>query len=219
MTRNEGRLPLVLPATLPMPAGKSPFHIKGSAYSGLRSRQAKLVPGGLEAVLKFIDDPVAREFMKQKFMPSAWYDYLPVLLLARASIAAAGREAEAEEFLTESAILHAEGDLGGVYKLLLFFTAPEAAMRRMPLINKQYFDFGRTEVQIAEKGIADSIISGIPAIAAPFYQLYVGEFVHRLLVLSGGKDPRAKWAVPVPDGEKAGIPLVRLSVRTTWNRS
>ena len=212
----DGRLPMAFPTRLPVPAGTSPFHIKGSAYKGLRSRQVKPVPGGLERVLEVIDDPVAREFLGQHFMANQWYDYLPVLLLAGAAIAVTGRPAE--EYVTEGATLHAENDLRGVYTVLLFFTSPETAMRRMPIVHRQYFDFGSTEVRIVEKGVAETVISGWPAIAAPFFQLYTTEFVHRLLVLSGGKDPQARWAKPEPDGEKAGIPLFRLRVRTTWNR-
>ncbi len=216
MTNADGRLPLVFPTKLPMPAGTSPFHIKGSAYSGLRTRQANLVPGGLKQVLKFIDDPVAREFLSQKFMPSGWYDYLPVLLLVGGAVAATGRSAE--DLVTEGAIQHAEQDLSGVYRVLLFFTSPEAAIRRMPVIHQQYFNFGNTDARIVGRGVAESVIFGCPAIVAPFFQLYVGEFVHRLIALAGGKNPRGEWAVPEPDGEKAGIPLVQMRVRTTWSR-
>jgi hypothetical protein len=216
MTNSDSRVPLVLPSKLPMPAGKSPFHIKGSAYAGLRTRQVKQVPGGLEQVLKFIEDPVTREFLRQRFLPTEWYDYLPVLILAGAAVAATGRQAD--DLITEGAVKHAEQDLGGVYRLLLFFTAPETAMRRMPIVYRQYFDFGNSDVRIVGKGVAESVISGVPAIAAPFFELYVGEFVHRLLVLSGGKNPRAQWATPEPDGEKAGIQTVQIQVRTTWSR-
>jgi hypothetical protein len=216
MASNDSRLPLVLPTKLPVPAGKSPFHIKGSAYSGLRTRQVKMVPGGLEAVLKLVEDAETRDFLRQKFMPTEWYDYLPVLVLAGAAVAASGREAD--DIISEGAIKHAEQDLGGVYRILLFFTTPETAMRRMPVVHKQYFDFGDADVRIVGKGVAESFITGVPAIAAPFYELYVGEFVNRLLVLSGGKNPHAQWAEPEPDGEKAGIQTVEIRVRTTWNR-
>ena len=154
MTNADGRLPLVFPPKLPIPAGTSPFHIKGSAYTGLRDRQANLVPGGLKQVLKFIDDPAAREFLSQKFMPSGWYDYLPVLLLVGGAVAATGRSAE--DLVTAGAILHAEQDLSGVYRVLLFFTSPEAAIRRMPVIHQQYFDFGNTDARIVGRGVAES---------------------------------------------------------------
>jgi hypothetical protein len=212
----DGRLPLVFPTKLPMPVGTSPFKIKGSVYAGLLSRYEKLVPGGLERVLQEIDDPETREFFSQKFLPNHWYDYLPNLLVDRAAIAASGRPAE--EFLNEAATLHVESDLGGIYQALLFFSSPEAAMRRLPLINKQYFNFGHTEVQIVGKGVAETCISGWPDIIAPFYQLTASTFVHRLIELSGGKNPQGKWAEPEIDGEKAGIKTFRLRARTTWDQ-
>jgi hypothetical protein len=89
----DGRLPLELPSRLPMPIGTNPFRIKGSVYAGLRSRYAKLMPGGFDRVLESIDDPVTWDFFSQKFMPNNWYDYLAGLLIVRAGVAASGRPA------------------------------------------------------------------------------------------------------------------------------
>ncbi len=212
---NDSQLDTLLPPKLPVPAGTSPFNIKGTAYSDLRFRTDKLVPAGFDRVVELIDDPTTREFFRQKFMPNKWYDYLPGIPFSRAVVAATGRSPY--ETLKEHAAMHTERDLSGVYVVLLFFTSPETAMRRIPVIHKQYFDFGSTEVRIIDKGIAETHIHGWPAFAAPFNQIYSTEFVHRLVVLSGGKNPRAEWTEPEPDGEKNGIKTVRQHVRTTWD--
>jgi hypothetical protein len=210
------RLPLVLPARLPCPIGKSPFHIKGSAYAGIRSYQVKAVPRGLQGVLDSIEDPELRAFASQRFYANEWYDYLPALLIARAAAASASKPPEV--FIGEVAVRHAEGDLRGIYRMLLLFTSPETAMRRMAMVHRQYFDFGRVQVRIVRDGEAESTLSGLPAIAAPFYALYLSEFVHRLLVLAGAKDPVGIWEDPVRDGELEGIPTVTLRARTLWRR-
>jgi len=209
-----------LPPTLPFPAGQGPFRIKGSVYAGVKARYAKQYPGGLDGLAQLIGDPDLETFCKQKFLSSGWYDYFPMLLLARArglyEVKARGQKASYDDVVDSSASSHAEADLGGIYKILLKFMSPEAAMGRMPGVHRQYFDFGETTINRIEKGVSDLTISGWPDLAFPFYRSYATAFVHRLIVLSGGISPRAEWDPPIPDGERSGVRLVAARVRTTW---
>lgn len=208
--------PLVLPAELPFPAGKSPFRAKGSIYKGTKRSHIANVPGGTRAVAEAIEDPAVRAFYEQDFLANEWYDYLPVLPIGRAIVKVQG--GTPEEVLSEAAERHAERDLSGIYKVLLRFTSPEAAMKRMPRVTDQYFEFLRTEVEVPEPGVAISTIHGMPDIVGPFYRIYVGAFVHRLIELAGGRNPVAIWEQPAPAGFKAGIQLVRMRVRTMWKK-
>src|SRR5215831_20665518 len=105
-----------LPPTLPFPAGQGPFRIKGSVYAGVKARYAKQYPGGLDGLAQLIGDPDLETFCKQKFLSSGWYDYLPLLLIARAgTIALMNNSADRrsyDEVLRSDAQRHAEDDLG-----------------------------------------------------------------------------------------------------------
>jgi hypothetical protein len=214
----ESRIPL--PATLPFPPGESPFHTKGSVWLGAR-RQAELdFAGGMDGLAATLGDPALAAFCKQRFLSNAWYDYLPILLVVRATALAHMRNQDdlrsLEQLLEGSAAQHAERDLGGVYKILLRFTSPEAAMRRLPQVTQQYYDFSASEVTVPEPGVAETLITGWPAIALPMLKIYNAAFMHRLIALSGGRNPAAEWRLPEPDGSKAGVSLIKIRVRTTW---
>ena len=214
-------MPIVLPTRMPFAPGKSPFHVKGSVYQGVRRRTEMEYAGGLDALVKTLGDPELESFCKQKFLPSGWYDYLPLLLIARAAtIALMHNSADKrafDEVMRDSANQHAQADLGGIYKLLLRFTSPEVAMRRTPAVHKQYYDFGTCTVDISQKGRAETWIYGWPELALSFFPVYNRAFVDRLIILAGGENPRAEWDAPIPDGATAGVPLVKVRVMTTWD--
>ena len=212
-------MPLLFPTKLPFAPGASPFHIKGSVYVSTLRRTAETAPDGLARAIAALDDPALQAFFRQKFLAGGWYDYLPILMFARITnvlVVGSTKEQALEERLQWTAKLHAEQDVGGLYKFLLRFTSPEAAMQRMPGIYRQYYDFGRVETTILGEGVADSVVHGWPELAARFFQIYNREFNDRVLVLAGARDTKAVYAPFEPDGETAGVPLVRMRIRTTW---
>ncbi|MEZ4370496.1 MAG: hypothetical protein R3B07_06705 [Polyangiaceae bacterium] len=67
------------PASLPFPAGESPFRQKGSAWLGDLDYLAEVVPGGLPALQASLD-PALRSFVASPFRASDWYDVFPSAL-------------------------------------------------------------------------------------------------------------------------------------------
>jgi hypothetical protein len=211
---------IVLPTTLPYPPGNSPFHVKGSVYVGLRRRLDAELPGGLRRIVHRLGDPELEKFCLQAFLSNAWYDYFPLLLIARAATIAHMKDTadkrSFEQVIEDDAAKHAESDLGGVYKILLRFTSPESAMRRQSYVLRQYYDFGAIEVQKLEEGLSELYVRGWPTIGLPLLRAYNCAFTHRIVVLSGGRDPHSEWGEVEPDGTMAGVDLGKVFVRTTW---
>src|SRR5437868_1124806 len=62
---------------LPVAPGDSPFHIKGPAYRGFVTFAARVIPGGLDALVAAFDGRRLGYFVRQPFLASARYDVLP----------------------------------------------------------------------------------------------------------------------------------------------
>jgi hypothetical protein len=209
-------LPLRSADELPFATGSSPFHMKGNAYRNAKLFHERVVPGGIAAVAAALETEALKEFYQQRFLASTWYDALPILIIT--GTAARLRGQDGALFLSESARQMADSDLGGVYKLLLSIASPETALARMSRVQRQYFDFGDVRLTASGDGFADTYIGGMPALMASYYRVVSTEFVHRLLTLSGARDPAATWTPFEPDGVQADMPLVKTRVHTTWTR-
>ena len=69
---------------LALPLGTGPFHVKGVIYLGTQKYFLEQVPDGMARLTETIEAPELRAFIQQKFLPSSWYDVLPVAPLIRA---------------------------------------------------------------------------------------------------------------------------------------
>jgi hypothetical protein len=203
-----GILPVSFPSTLPFPPGSSPFLVKGSYY---RELQDRLVDW--EGIIKCVEDPAVRAFGLQRFLASEWYDYLPVLFMARGLGVYMGCPADVA--ISEQAVRNAKRQLGGIYKFVLSFASPEVGMRRMRNVYRQIYHFGRCEIEVKGNSAVTSYHEW-PSMMAWLYQVTTDAWVGTLLKISGAKSIRRDWAPPQPDGNRDGVDLVRLDVRTSW---
>ena len=210
LVEQTGILPVEFPAALPFAPGASPFLIKGSYY---RELQERLVDW--DGIVKGVQDPAVRAFGLQRFLASEWYDYLPVLLLAKALGEYMGCPADVA--ITEQAVRNAKRQLGGIYKFVLSFTSPEVGMRRMRNVYRQIYNFGRCEIDVKGNTAVTSYHEW-PSIMAWLYQVTTDAWVGTLLKISGAKSVKRDWAPPQPDGNREGVELVRLEVRTSWSK-
>ena len=123
----------------PFPIGDSPFHVKGVLYLGTLSFFEQNATGGTQALLDEIDDPDLLRFIKQRFLPSSWYDVLaaPQLIDAEARAMRLG----VKPYLLHRTKWQAKRDLGGVYRFVLKLASPELVVKRLPRIALQMFDF------------------------------------------------------------------------------
>jgi hypothetical protein len=206
----KGLLPVSFPAALPFRPGTSPFLIKGSYYRELQERLLDW-----DRIVEAIDDTAVREFGLQRFLATEWYDYLPVIMIARGLGIYFG--CPADQAISEQAAKNARRQLSGIYKFVLSFASPEVGMRRMSNVYRQLYNFGRCEISIS----GDSAVSTYhqwPLMMAWLYQLTTDAWVGTLLGIAGASRVKRTWSAPVPDGTRDGVDLVRLEVRTTWVR-
>jgi hypothetical protein len=206
----RGLLPVAFPAALPFPPGTSPFLVKGSYYCELQERLVDW-----DGIMGAVDDAAVREFGLQRFLATKWYDYLPVLLMARGL--GIYFDCPADQAISEQAVENARRQLSGIYKFVLSFASPEVGMRRMSNVYRHLYNFGRCEISVS----GDSAVSTYhewPLMMAWVYQVTTDAWVGTLFGISGATRVRRVWSAPVPDGTRDGVDLVRLEVRTTWAR-
>jgi len=202
-----------LPA-LPVPAGESPFHIKGIAVQGFREFFAKRVPGGVRTVAERLTDPGIRAFFEQPFLDASWYDFLPFLHVMGAGAAVMG--ISTAQFVHEQSSWQLAHDVRTVHKILLMAPSPEAVAPRLGAGVARYFDFVDARTVSVAKGEVIMAVAGLPALLLNWYKVSVQAGANVVLEIAGAKNIQAAYTAPEPDGSKAGIPLVRFQVRRSW---
>ncbi|HZF47423.1 MAG TPA: hypothetical protein VE093_02175 [Polyangiaceae bacterium] len=205
---------------LPVPAGTSPFHVKGLAYRGFEAYAKRNVAGGMDRVRAEVDDPALRAFLMQPFMAGSWYDVLPVVPLA--SAIAALERSSMEDFVRRTSRRQALYDAQHVHKRFFQGYPPSSLVSRLPRFFMQYTDFGRAEVAEAaevtgpETGQGTVIRTGVPAFILPWFLPMNEAYIEAILDGMGSARPRAKGQVLPKDGEVAGVPTVTVRFRMMW---
>jgi hypothetical protein len=210
VVQQSGILPVTYPASLPFAPGTSPFLVKGSIYKELQDRLVDW-----DGIMKSVGDPEVTDFGRQRFLASEWYDYLPVLFMARGL--GTYLQCPADRAIAEQAMKNARRQLGGIYKFVLAFTSPEVGMRRMRSVYRQIYNFGRCEISVTANAATTTYYEW-PSMMAWLYQITTDAWVGTLLLISGATSIKREWAAPAPDGHRDGLDLVKLEVRTTWTR-
>jgi hypothetical protein len=140
-----------------------------------------------------------------------------MLLFVRTAFSLMPPGKDVEEMLRVAARWQAEKDLAGMYRFLLAFTSPEAAVRRMDAVYKQYWSFGRNETLKHARGRVESCVHGMPVIMAKLFGLLALEFVTRVVTLAGGRSVVGRVVGREPDGVHENIALERVYFATTWD--
>ncbi len=205
---------------LPVPAGTSPFHVKGLAYRGFEAYVKRNVGGGMERIRADLGDPALREFLMQPFMAGSWYDVLPVVPLA--SAIAALERSSLEDFVRRSARRQALYDAQNVHRRFFQGYPPSSLVWKLPRFFMQYTDFGGAEVADGgeltgpETGQAAVLRTGVPAFILPWFLPMNEAYIETILEVMGSERPRAKGQVLPKDGEVAGLPTVTVRFRMMW---
>ncbi len=199
---------------LPFPAGTSPFRIKGTAYIGHLDYAETQIPGGQAAIVAELRDPKLRDFFRQQFLASSWYDILPMLPLGAATARLVGMPLD--DFLRYRTRLQAERDVRGVYKMLLQFVSVEALALRIPRIASTYYDFGTADSSVVAPGHVESRRTGVPEFILPWHNPVTETFMERVISLGGGKSPSVKVTGVERDGTAHGVRLAAVTFTCRW---
>ena len=193
--------------------GASPFQVKGTIWTGVRSYVDQHVVGGSARLAEALA-PAYGAFFQQLFVGIGWYDALPIAIVSRAI--AKQRAVTPEEQARHTATWHGEQDLKGTYKVLLKQDTPQAICRRFASIYSQLYNFGRVEVVREDGKRVESCVHGMPEPLAEWWTLATESYLQPILSNAGAKQPRMIFRTPQPDGEGHGVRLVRIASQTVW---
>jgi hypothetical protein len=200
---------------LPVPPGDSPFHVRGLYYTRLLEH-ARSLPGGVDAFFGTLKDERVREFLRQKFAWSTWYDALPTMpchvALARV------RGLDFETLTKERGRLAGKAIIPSMFRALLALASPQAMAQHIPRVLMANFDFMRTDVSrvLDDKGIGEG--HAIPLVIAPSVILTVLGFTEGALELAGYSDVSSSYSDVTPDGQVHGFDTVATRLEFSWGQ-
>lgn len=198
---------------LDRPSAASVFCVKGTLWLGIREYVAEHVSGGLERVNAELSQP-HQAFFSQMFLATAWFDLFPIIAVTRA-ISVVRRQPHMEQ-ARHLAVWHGEHDLKHIYKAILKQSTPLAVCKRFPTIYSQLYNFGHIELVRDEEGAFASCCHGMPAPLASWWMQATEGYLQPILQAAGGRNVKLTWQPTQADGERAGVPLVRVSSVTSW---
>lgn len=196
-----------------LPSDASVFCVKGTMWLGILGYVDQHVPGGLERLSQELS-PTARAFFSQMFLATSWFDLFPMIEVTRAIAFVRGKEHM--EQVRQLAFWHGESDLKHLYKTMLKQSSPQAVCRRFANIYSQLYSFGHVEVVREESHSVAACAHGLPEPLAAWWMQATEGYLQPILQAAGGRNVKLIYQPPQPDGERAGVPLVRVSSVTSW---
>jgi hypothetical protein len=199
---------------LPFRPGESPFRVKGVAYRGHLDYVAEHVPGGVEEMLRGFRDPALVEFYNQKFLPSTFYDLIP--LVVAGYVCARQSRKSFSEFVRIRSRYQAERDVGGIYRVLIKLISPMHVIERLSALQSQYLSFAAGSVEILGDKHVLFVRPQLPAMLAGWTGTVLESYADVLLTRAGAKSVLARPLPLVPDGTVNGVPAVKWQCDVTW---
>jgi hypothetical protein len=199
---------------LPFRPGEGPFRVKGVAYRGHLEYVSKHVPGGVEEMMRGFRDPALAEFFAQKFLPSSFYDIIP--LIVAGYVCARQSRKTFSEFIRIRSRYQAERDVGGIYRLLIKLISPMHVIERLSALQAQYLDFALGSVELVGERHILLQRPQLPAMLAGWTATVIETYVDVLLTRSGAKDVLARPRPLVPDGQVHGVAAVKWQCDIHW---
>jgi len=200
---------------LALPIGTGPFHVKGVLYLGTQKYFQSEVPDGIARLVATLDEPSVREFIQSKFLPSGWYDVLPVAPLIRAEAEVCHQTVPS--YLRKRAAFQAREDLEGVYRWLLKLASPESVALKLPRLLTQIFDFGDSYTERLEEHVVHIELREFPAALTEWYSTAFEVYAETALGLAGAKNVSLVLRATPTSHHASGVPLVTLTGDAHWS--
>lgn len=194
--------------------GASPFRVKGVLYQGTQAFFEQNLQGGMTSLLSEIDDPGLRAFIAQKFLPSGWYDVLPVPALIACE--ARALRMGLPEYLLHRTRYQAKRDLGGVHGWVLRLATPGLVATRLPKIMSQMFDFVRVDAVREDGNLVEVRFHGIPATLVDWLHNALNVYSETALKLAGARGVDIGLPRALPSGEVQGVPTITMAMQLSW---
>jgi hypothetical protein len=199
---------------LPFRPGESPFKIKGVAYRGHLEYVTEFVDGGVEEMLRGFRDPALVEFFQQKFLPSTFYDIIP--LIVAGYVCARQTRKSFSEFVRIRSRYQAERDVGGVYRVLIKLVSPMHVIERLSALQSQYLSFAEGEVEVLGDKRVLLTRPKLPHALASWTGTVLEANIDVLLTRAGARNVLARPLPLVADGQVHGVAAVKWQCDITW---
>ncbi len=200
---------------LPCPPGASPFHIKGISYRGLMQLVERRVPGGVEPLLRELDDERLVAFVRQPFLAASWYDILPMLPINDAIARLLGKPIDV--LGREQGAQQARYDVEHVYKRFFEVMTFENAAELLARFGRQYYDFGDCVGERVSPGHVVVTRRGLPAFVLRWFAPMHAAYAEQVLRMKGATFVEAAVHPPVDAGTRAGVPIVDVATDIFWS--
>ncbi len=161
-----------------------------------------------------LPDPRLLAFARQKFLPSSWYDVLPVAQLIHSEARAARQTLRV--YLRARSAYQARKDIGGVYRFLLRLASPEMVASRLPRLLSQIFDFGEAETHIVNPTHMAATLTGYPAVLWEWYSIAFEVYCETALKLAGASRVAMSARPPEPLPSQNGVKIIRFVLDANW---
>jgi len=199
--------------TLPVPPGTSPFHVKGLYYARILENAQEL-PGGRERLLDDLVDPRVRDFLRQRFHFSTWYDAFPMLPCA--VTAARIRSRPLEEYLREAGRTTMRRLIPSMFRVLSRLGGPRLAAAHAPRLFQMNYDFVELRLSRVTDSDGAGTISGIPSYLAPVVVSQIAGIITGALESLGARDIESSQGEITVNGSKGGFDLVTCRTDFKW---
>lgn len=196
-----------LSETLPVAPGTSPFHVKGVFYTRVL-QHAALVPGGLPTLLDSIADSRVRDFFRQKFSWSNWYDLFPMMPMSIALARIRGQDYH--ELFHERGRLTAKEDIPRMFRMLLSFTSVRSQLQQMPLFASGMYDFSSVDDLRATDTTTTGRHRGVPLYVAPYVAATASGFMRGATELKTKRPATFCVTAVTRDADSKGFPTVSI---------
>jgi hypothetical protein len=213
IVREGSTLSSMTAAALPCAPGASPFHLKGLAYRGLVHSVAAM-PGGLDALCDALDDPALRDFVRQPFLASGWYDLLPIQPITHALAKLVHRPFAA--VVRTGTMAQARYDAVHVFHRMYDGATVEDMPARIPRFNAQYLDFGRSEVTWAGTKRIVSRCHDAPAYSAEWQGTMMAAYTEESARIGGATGAEATTLPIVALPSRGGFRLATIGCELRW---
>lgn len=201
-------------ATLPVPPGTSPFHIKGLGYRGMRKAIERRVPGGMDGFCLLLDDERLATFIRQPFLATSLYDTLPMLPLTQAL--AFALQLPFERFVFESNRQQARYDGSGVYRALHARVNEAEFASNIPRWLQRHYDFGDCTIVESSPGRIVLRRAGQPLFLLPWFAPAMAAYLVGVAELAGFVEPTSTFGAATPEGRVAGIAVGAFETEVRW---
>ncbi|HEY2516456.1 MAG TPA: hypothetical protein VGI39_36550 [Polyangiaceae bacterium] len=204
-----------LPPSPPAPAGRYPFHVRGSVYvRDLECYRTTLTADQLARVLSSLPDPSYPPFLSQAFVATHWYDLLPLLYLRTA--VAKVRGVPAATVVREVMAHQLRHSQGGVTGILLKEVSASSVAAWVPRVSESHYDFGRVETSVIGPSQVRCVRFGVPRPVVRFWSMAISVFIEAALLQAGAKAPRLRYLEATSQGEDRGHEVFTVPYELTW---